>query len=232
MQVSEHQWASLDSLALPFSVSAGNSIVSYRFTDVGTDATSAHLWFNGVGVAQGGSVDVAASQLSNFAVLAGSLGGTDTLQVQVYDGSNWSAAANVSVNTINHAPIVAAIAPTSGTNQTIAFSSLFNVSDGDGDAITQYRITDASAGGSHLLLNGVQQAENTPITVTAAQLAQLQVANGCDERHERFHHSGFRWQRLVSRGHSQSDDVYDAAATARRNRYWLDPVLRERWSLY
>ena len=178
LQLTPGQVLGLTTSNLPISVSDadGDSVVTYRFTDVGSGATSASLIFNGAAIAQGGSVDVAATQLAKLSVQGGSVNGTDSLQVQVYDGYQWSAAQTISVvSYIDHAPVVSGAAASLRPNQTIAVSSLFNVSDADGDTITQYKITDTTVGGAHLLLNGVQQAENTPITVTAAQLAQLQV---------------------------------------------------------
>ncbi len=153
-------------------------MVAYRITDVDTDASSAHMWFNGVYIEQGGSVVATAAQLSNLVLFAGSKAGTDALQVEVFNGSTWSSAKDISVVTLDHAPVVTGAPASSDLNQTIAFSSLFAVSDADGDAITQYRVTDATAGGSYLQLNGVTQAENVAITLTAAQLAQLQVQTG------------------------------------------------------
>ncbi len=176
-----NQTLTLSTANLPMTVSDadGDAITQYRFTDVGTGASSAHLIFNGTAVAQGGTVTVSAAQLSQVQVQGGSANGSDGIQVQVYDGYQWSNAQTVNVVTYqDHAPVVTASSGLSfRPGQTVAASSLFSVSDQDGDTITQYKITDATAGGATLLLNGVAQAENTPITLTAAQLAQLQVQN-------------------------------------------------------
>ena len=63
---------------------------------------------------------------------------------------------------------------------TIAASSLATASDPDGDRITEYGFT--ATGNGHFLLNGVAQANNQEIDVTAAQLSQLtyQSAGGDD----------------------------------------------------
>jgi hypothetical protein len=173
-------WLDFNTANLPISVTDadGDPIVTYRFTDVGTRSTSAVLWFSGdTGgfVTQGGTVDVPANQLSNFWIQGGSAGGIDTLQVQVFDGNAWSTAKNISVVT-DTPPAVSAATTSFGLSQTVAASSIFGVSDADGDSITQYKVTDATVGGAALLLNGVAQTENTPITVSAANLAQLQIA--------------------------------------------------------
>jgi Ca2+-binding RTX toxin-like protein len=58
---------------------------------------------------------------------------------------------------------------------TVAASSLFTVSDADGDAIATYAFKDT--GNSRFLLNGITQANNQEIDVTAAQLTQLTYQN-------------------------------------------------------
>ncbi len=58
---------------------------------------------------------------------------------------------------------------------TVAASSLFTASDPDGDAITTYAFQDTGSG--HFVLNGVVQANNQEIDVTAAQLSQLSYQN-------------------------------------------------------
>ena len=53
----------------------------------------------------------------------------------------------------------------------VAASSLFTVSDPGGHAVTEYGFEDTGSG--HFALNGVAQADNQEIDVTAAQLSQL-----------------------------------------------------------
>jgi hypothetical protein len=53
----------------------------------------------------------------------------------------------------------------------VAASSLFSVSDSSGYSITEYGFEDTGSG--HFVLNGVAQADNREIDVTAAQLSQL-----------------------------------------------------------
>src|SRR6185437_13406003 len=79
---------------------------------------------------------------------------------------------------------------------------IFSVSDADGDAMTQYQITDTAAGGSTLLLNGVAQAANTPVTVSAANLAQLQIQTSSINRNVSTFtvkaYDGFDWSAPTS----------------------------------
>src|SRR5205823_5167063 len=71
---------------------------------------------------------------------------------------------------------------TASPGQVFAASSLFTASDPDGDAITQYDFWDTGGGGGHFLVNGLAQATNNDIYVTASQLAQTsyQSGNGTD----------------------------------------------------
>ena len=57
-------------------------------------------------------------------------------------------------------------------NQNIAASSLFSVSDADGDAITKYQFWDSTSDplSGHFVVGGVAQGTNQYIDVTAAQL--------------------------------------------------------------
>ena len=175
-----NKWLQFGTANLPISVTDadGDPVVTYRFTDDSAAAGSLYMALGNTSYAQGATVDVAAANLSNFWIHSATGTETDTLTVQVFDGFAWSAPQDISVVTRNaeQAPVVSAATTSFGLNQTVAASSIFNVSDADGDAITQYRITDATVGSAHLLLNGVVQAENTPITVSAADLTQLQIA--------------------------------------------------------
>ena len=88
-------------------------------------------------------------------------------------------AANIAATSqiaIERAPVVIAanMALNSGL-VTVAASSLFTASDPDGDAITTYAFKDT--GNGHFVLNGIAQANNQEIDVTAAQLAQLTYQN-------------------------------------------------------
>ena len=58
-----------------------------------------------------------------------------------------------------------------GPGQTFAASSLFMARDADGDTITKIALWDTGTGGGHFVVNGVAQAPNVEIDVTAA--AQL-----------------------------------------------------------
>ena len=176
-------WMQFNTGNLPVSVTDadGDPVVTYRFTDANAAAGSFYMEVGNTSYAQGATVDVAAANLSNFWIHSATGNKTDALTVQVYDGYAWSAAQNISIVTHgpNHAPVVSATTTSFGLSQAVAASSIFSVADADGDAMTQYQITDTTVGGSTLLLNGVAQAANTPITVSAANLSQLQIETSC-----------------------------------------------------
>ena len=83
---------------------------------------------------------------------------------------------------VDQAPVVTAPNTTLTHNQTVAASSLFTAIDPDGNTITTYALKDVTGNG-HFVVNGVAQATNTEIDLTAAQLAQTtyQAGSGSDE---------------------------------------------------
>jgi Tryptophan-rich Synechocystis species C-terminal domain len=92
----------------------------------------------------------------------------------INDGT--SSISNTTQIGIERAPVVtAANVALNSALVTVPASSLFTASDPDGDAITTYAFKDTGSG--HFVLNGVVQANNQEINVTAAQLAQLTYQN-------------------------------------------------------
>jgi Ca2+-binding RTX toxin-like protein len=92
----------------------------------------------------------------------------------VNDGT--SNISNTTQIAIDRAPVVTAANVTLNSGLlTVAASSLFTASDPDGDAITAYAFKDN--GNGHFVLNGIAQANNQEIDVTAAQLSQLTYQN-------------------------------------------------------
>src|SRR5258708_24457112 len=62
-------------------------------------------------------------------------------------------------------------------NHSVAASSLFTATDPQGDPITTYALKDLTGNG-HFVVNGVVQATNVEIDLTAAQLAQMTYVAG------------------------------------------------------
>ena len=74
-----------------------------------------------------------------------------------------------------------------GINDTIQFSALFSVSDPDPmSEVTLYRFRDNGSGGGNFEINGIRQATNTWIEITAAQLAAVTYRGGPVKASETF----------------------------------------------
>jgi hypothetical protein len=96
---------------------------------------------------------------------------------------------------INHPPVVTASDQTVAANVSLAASSLFSVSDADGDAIISYHFWDstADAASGHFEINGVAQGTNQAITVTSALCHRPRSRQAHCGRSEG---AGFRWHVL------------------------------------
>ncbi|WP_063695467.1 hypothetical protein [Bradyrhizobium embrapense] len=162
-----------------FSVSdaEGDTITQYAFWDTGGNG---HFVVNGVTQAANTEIDVSAANLSQVSYVFGPGGSTpDTLWVKANDGSMWSAWKSFTATPgPDTAPVVTAsnVAALHGEFSTSA-SSLFSVSDAEGDTITQYAFWD-TGGNGHFVVNGVAQAANTEIDVSAANLSQVSYVFG------------------------------------------------------
>jgi hypothetical protein len=118
---------------------------------VGSGSTTAQMWFAGNYIAQGGTVDVAANNLASFWEEGGTVAGTDTLQVQAYDGVSWSAAQNITFTTVPQ--------------------KASNVASGDGGTV----ITDPppSLPGQELLWSLTPDAADAPSAVMRGQIGTV-----------------------------------------------------------
>jgi hypothetical protein len=112
----------------------------------------------------------------------------DTLWVRANDGDVWGAWSQAfTVNPwVDSAPAVTVSNARAVHGESFAASSLFGVSDADGDAITKYAFWDIGTGGGHLSLNGVAQGTNQEIDVTAAQPDQQICLLGYRSRRRPF----------------------------------------------
>jgi hypothetical protein len=99
---------------------------------------------------------------------------------QAYSGNTSFSSLHVNVaGSVNHAPVVtipsANVSATAG--QVIAASSLFTITDADNDPLT-YFLYDGTANGGHWAVNGVAEADQTVIALSASQLAQTTFVAG------------------------------------------------------
>jgi hypothetical protein len=153
-----------------------DSMSTYAFWNSG--AGGGRFILNGVTQAASQEIDVTAAQLSRLVYQSGS--GTDTLWLRANDGILWGNWSNgFSVNApIDNAPVVTASSLRAAHGASFAATSLFKVSDADGDTITKYAFWNSGTGGGHFVLGGVMQGAGQEIDVTAAQLSQLSYQSG------------------------------------------------------
>jgi hypothetical protein len=170
----------------------GNPIKTYALKD---PTGFGHFVVNGVIQASNTEIDLTAAQLAQTTYISGT--GSEQLSVRASDGILWSAWQTVSVNVAaanEKAPVVTTSSLTTLAGQTFAASSLFSVSDSNGDSIATYALKDATGGSGYFVVNGVIQASNTEIDLTAAQLRQTTfvAGSGTDQLSVRAS-DGFLW---------------------------------------
>src|SRR5262249_19877901 len=137
-----------------FSVSDADGDVPTRYHFYDDTIGRGHFAVDGVAQPERKAIDGAAGQLSQAAFVGR---GTDQLFVQAYDGFAWSAWAPFTVTApADHAQTVTA-SNRSIAHGPVAASSLFSVSDADGDAPTMYHFYDDTIGGGHFAIAGVAQ---------------------------------------------------------------------------
>jgi hypothetical protein len=156
-----------------------DTIVSYRIVDKTTSASSGHWDIAGVDQLAGKTITVAAADLGDLTFETRS--GADTLTVQAFDGSLWSAVKTIKVTApVDHAPVVTGAGASVALNSHVAATLLFAVSDADGDAITSYQLQDRSAATSsgHWEIGGVAQPAGHPIDISAADIASVDFVGG------------------------------------------------------
>ena len=158
----------------------GDTIQSYEFWDSGLDAASGRFMLGGIAQGTDVAIPVAAADLANLSFQFGSV--SDQLWVRASDGESWSSWVAFEVAApANVAPVVSAsdLAPAKGTVSIVA-SSLFSVSDADGDPIQRYEFWDSGLdpNSGHFVLSGTPQGSNVSIPVTAANLSNLSFQLG------------------------------------------------------
>jgi Ca2+-binding RTX toxin-like protein len=177
----------------------GNAIVAYEFWDDNAVKGPAddrpavdlggHFLVSGVRQGAGAAIHVAAADLGATTFQTGS--GADVLWVRAYDGSLWSNWSEFTVTApVNHVPVVTAGSITVQKKAVVSATSLFAVSDADGDAIVSYRFYDdnkragtSDDGGAfgtsgYFTVNGVVQAAGQAFDLAAADLGSVQFHTG------------------------------------------------------
>lgn len=224
----QDQWLLASSL---FSVSDadGDPMTQYEFIDNTATAGSGYIWVGGATPAAGSTITVTAANLASVWVRGGVNNGVDGLQVRANDGFGWSNWANFNVTTRlpNRAPVVTAPGNGVAVNTAVAASTLFSVTDADGDTPTIYRFWDP-AGGGRFTVNGVTQASNANIDVLAANLGTVNYVGGATPGSETEWvqvFDGFEWSAWQSWSmQSVSDAAGNTNGTARAVPLPLNPT--------
>jgi hypothetical protein len=150
----------------------GDTVTQYRFIDNGS--SGGYFMLDGRKMAAGQWFTVTQAQLAKLTYVGVGASGSESFQVQAYDGKAWSTAATGTLSTVNHAATLATADLSVDANKSIAASALIkSVGDVDGDAIAQYRFMDNGANGGYFVLNGAKVASGQWVTVTAAQIGKL-----------------------------------------------------------
>ncbi len=161
-----------------FSVSDadGDAITKYEFWD---DVNGGgHFSASGVAQASGQAIAVSAVDLATLTYPAADSASSEQVWVRANDGLAWSAWKNWNMSSSTHAtntaPSVDASTGHAALSQAVDASSLFSVSDADGDTATKYEFWDDGAGGGHFAKAGVTQASGQAIAVEASELENFQ----------------------------------------------------------
>ena len=161
----------------------GNPAVRYQFWDSGTSATSGYFWTpTNAHWTANTVIDVAASDISDVWLRAGSVGGSETLWVRAFDGTDWGNWDSFTFTTIPNTTPVAAINDQILHNNTWAqVSNWLSYSDANGDVATKYQFWDSGTGANSAYFwtsDNSHWAANTVIDVSAADLANTWVRGG------------------------------------------------------
>jgi hypothetical protein len=157
----------------------GDAITKYQLWDGSAAESSGHWAVNGVEKAASQTFEITAAELANTTFHSGS--GSDQLSVRAFDGLIWGDWKAFTVTApVDSAPVVSAPGVNLAFNQSVAASSLFLVTDAEGDTITKYQLWDGTpaASSGHWSVNGVVQQAQQTFEVLAADLASASFTAG------------------------------------------------------
>lgn len=177
----------------------GLPITRYRFRDL-SGTMGGSFVVNGNQVLNGDWFEVAAADINQVYFRAALGRFTETIQVQIQTGLNWSNVANIGVYTgtaNNTAPTLMAQRGTVLENERLNVFSLLTYFDADNDPVARYRIIDNRTGttsGAFFTLNGVAQTQNQWFEFTSRDSVQYVAAPGQYEEGFRVRaYDGVNW---------------------------------------
>lgn len=197
----------------------GDVPTMYQFRD--TPEGGGYLMLEGTAQPALTTITVTPDQIADLRYVGGAMQGDGKLKVRAYDGFAWGAWSNWDVVSSDHAtnvaPDVTASAGRVSLNAVAAASTLFGVSDADGDAIQKYQLIDTAEGGGYFTLDGVTQTAGTHIEVSAAQLASLDYVGGNVQSTEKLKArawDGLAWGAWTAWDMASSNHAINAAPVA------------------
>nr|VFK14589.1 MAG: Serine protease, subtilase family [Candidatus Kentron sp. LPFa]VFK30136.1 MAG: Serine protease, subtilase family [Candidatus Kentron sp. LPFa] len=112
------------------------------------------------------------------------------------ENNNTRVVGSINIGTANRAPVVTTYNSTVESGKALSASSLFRVSDADGDTITHYEFRDGGAGGGYFKVNGVTRSSGQAFQVSASQLGSVQYHGGANAGSEALYvraYDGSAW---------------------------------------
>ena len=176
------QWQQIQQW-LAYSDANGDAAVRYQFWDGGSAASSGYFWTpSNTHWAANTVIDVAASDLSDVWLQAGSAGGSETMWVRASDGTDWSNWTSFTLTTVANTPPVTTINDQSlHVNAWVQVGALLNYSDANGDAATRYQFWDSGTAATSAYFwtsDNTHWNANTTIDVSAADLSSIWIQAG------------------------------------------------------
>ncbi|MEQ1905499.1 MAG: M10 family metallopeptidase [Pirellulaceae bacterium] len=158
-----------------------NPILTYRFRDNGSLATSGFFIRNGVKVAANQWIEVSAADIGSIVYQAGLVADQETISVQVYDG-RWSSIASGAITSINQnffAPEVSTVSGSILANEIRLVSDLVSATDRDGNAIQRFEFLDPQAhpNSGYFTYDGVRVTSGLWFSVLPENLQRLRFVS-------------------------------------------------------
>jgi hypothetical protein len=169
--------------SLFFVNTGGVPITTYRFRDL-SGFMGGTFVVNGNQVLNSDWFEVDAAEINQVFFRAALGRFSETIQVQVSNGSQWSNIANIGVFTgteNTNAPVLTTQRGVVLENERLNVFSILNYFDADNDPVVRYRIIDNrndTTGGGYFMLNGVAQTQNQWFFFTSRDNIEYVAAPG------------------------------------------------------
>ena len=177
----------------------GDTITRLRFTDLNGGAATGFFRLNNADQINGSVTEITFSQLSSLVYVGGSAVSNESVQIEAFDGTDWSIPATTRIFTAglsNQARPTANVSTvTVLANEVRVGDTFISATDPDGFPIQRYFLRDRLDNQTFFTLNGVERAQGEFFTVEAGDLQNLvlNVRGGGRELIDVFAFDGARW---------------------------------------